>query len=240
MTQPQLPWNIPSLNRIPPKGIHGPEAEMCFLRRTIFSDLSMSLCKILQCKDDMAVTNGHDPCFCEEDSTHRSFMEPQKPTQKEDLDILQQSQEGTINIKLPPHRQKHSSLTTKVGNVLRTYMCRTLFGNLTSQMRKVKQYQDESGAMGCVLFMKIERQIEKDSWMYGQSTRAGSSAVQEGDKIPSADFKVGGKKMRKFTHKILPYNVWCILIGRVEGEYKPSESHSPVTESQYSISAPSP
>jgi len=35
-----------------------------------------------------------------------------------------------------------------------------------------------------------------------------------GDKIPSADFKVRGKKMRKFMHKILPYNVWCILIGR--------------------------
>jgi len=26
--------------------------------------------------------------------------------------------------------------------------------------------------------------------------------------------KVGGKKMRKFTCKILLYNVWCILIGR--------------------------
>ncbi|EDR04835.1 uncharacterized protein LACBIDRAFT_330360 [Laccaria bicolor S238N-H82] len=43
--------------------------------------------------------------------------------------------------------------------------------------------------------------------------RAGSSAIQEGDKIPSADFKVGGKKMRKFTHKILPYNVWWEGVG---------------------------
>jgi len=37
---------------------------------------------------------------------------------------------------------------------------------------------------------------------------------READKMQSADFKVGGKKMRKFTHKILLYNVWCILIGR--------------------------
>ena len=37
---------------------------------------------------------------------------------------------------------------------------------------------------------------------------------RRGDKIPSVDFEVGGKKKRKFTRKILPYNVWCILIGK--------------------------
>ena len=30
---------------------------------------------------------------------------------------------------------------------------------------------------------------------------------RKGDKIPSADFKVGGKKKRKIMHNILPYNV---------------------------------
>jgi len=37
---------------------------------------------------------------------------------------------------------------------------------------------------------------------------------READKMQSADFKVGGKKMRKFMCKILLYNIWCILIGR--------------------------
>ena len=37
--------------------------------------------------------------------------------------------------------------------------------------RKAKQYQDESGAMGCVLLMKVEQQIGKDLWAYERSTR---------------------------------------------------------------------
>ena len=37
--------------------------------------------------------------------------------------------------------------------------------------RKAKQYQDESGAMGCVLLMKVEQQIGKDIWTYERSTR---------------------------------------------------------------------
>jgi len=37
---------------------------------------------------------------------------------------------------------------------------------------------------------------------------------READKMRSVDFKVRGKKMRKFMCKILLYNIWCILIGK--------------------------
>ncbi|KIJ99335.1 hypothetical protein K443DRAFT_680070 [Laccaria amethystina LaAM-08-1] len=39
------------------------------------------------------------------------------------------------------------------------------------EWRKAKRDQDESGAMGCVLLMKVEQQIGKDIWTYERSTR---------------------------------------------------------------------
>jgi len=49
--------------------------------------------------------------------------------------------------------------------------------------RKAKRDQDESGAMGCVLLMKVEQQIGKDIWTYKRSTRYDRPGWDENEDI---------------------------------------------------------